>query len=297
MKLALFSDVHGRLRLVLHLIRCWQMAHRTELDGALIAGDLGCFPDPTKFDKATRRWIERDPEEAGFSRFFVHPQPEVAAMLAPEFGPLSAVRCPIIFVAGNHEDHDYLGFLRNHPPAPKAPDNTFPVDCYCAFHCLRDGFSTEVHGQDGLTLRIAGIWGIEDTRPGAPYRISPAAVEQLTRRGDGAIDILLTHDAPAEIFPSGGSAMVTKAIRTCQPHFHLFGHVHPPHGQHEFGLPGLRTKSWILKDLSFGRDGSESLAGTMAILDWTENSKSIQLANDWLSQMRLGSWQQILPTH
>jgi hypothetical protein len=68
MKLALFSNVHGRLRLVLHLIRCWQMAHRTELDGGLIAGDLGCFPDPTKFDNAARRWIERDPEEAGFSR-------------------------------------------------------------------------------------------------------------------------------------------------------------------------------------------------------------------------------------
>ena len=44
MKIALFSDVHGRLRVVLRLIRCWQMAHRTYLDGALIAGDLGCFP-------------------------------------------------------------------------------------------------------------------------------------------------------------------------------------------------------------------------------------------------------------
>jgi hypothetical protein len=112
------------------------MAHRTEPDGGLIAGDLGCFPDPTKFDNATRRWIERDPEEAGFSRFFVHPQPEVEAMLAPEFGPLSAVRCPIIFVAGNHEDHDYLGSLRGHPPAPKSPGHTFPVDCYRTFHCL-----------------------------------------------------------------------------------------------------------------------------------------------------------------
>ena len=69
-----------------------------------------------------------------------------------------------------------------------------------------------------------------------------------------------------------------------------------PHGQREFGLPGLRTKSWILKDLSFGRDGSGNLADTMAILDWTKNSKSIQLADDsWLKQMRLGSWQQVLP--
>jgi hypothetical protein len=57
-------------------------------------------------------------------------------MLAPEFGPLSTVRGPIIFVAGNDEDHDYLGSLRGHPPAPKSPDHTFPVDCYRTFHCL-----------------------------------------------------------------------------------------------------------------------------------------------------------------
>ena len=48
MKLVLFSDVHGRLRIVLHLIRRWQMAHKIYLDGALIAGDLGCFPDITQ---------------------------------------------------------------------------------------------------------------------------------------------------------------------------------------------------------------------------------------------------------
>jgi hypothetical protein len=45
MKIALFSDVHGHLRIVLHLIRNWQMTHKIHLDGALIAGDLGCFPD------------------------------------------------------------------------------------------------------------------------------------------------------------------------------------------------------------------------------------------------------------
>ena len=44
-KLALFSDVHGHLRIVLHMMRCWQVTHQEKLDGALVAADLGCFPD------------------------------------------------------------------------------------------------------------------------------------------------------------------------------------------------------------------------------------------------------------
>lgn len=73
MKIALFSDVHGRIRVVLHMMRCWQLANRQMLDGTLLAGDVGCFPDPAKFDRAARKWIEKDPEEAGFSRCFVKP--------------------------------------------------------------------------------------------------------------------------------------------------------------------------------------------------------------------------------
>jgi predicted phosphodiesterase len=79
MKIALFSDVHGHLRIVLHLIRNWQMAHQTRLDAGLVAGDLGVFPDLAKLDKATRHWMETDLEQAGFSQFFTQPQQTVDA--------------------------------------------------------------------------------------------------------------------------------------------------------------------------------------------------------------------------
>jgi hypothetical protein len=78
MKVALFSDVHGHLRIVLHLIRNWQIEHNSHLDGALIAGDLGCFPDSSKLDKATRRWVAVDPEQAGFTVI----RPDATSLLA-----------------------------------------------------------------------------------------------------------------------------------------------------------------------------------------------------------------------
>ena len=78
MKVALFSDVHGHLRPLLRVLQCWQMAHQTFLDGALLAGDLGCFPDLSRTDSATQRHTKNNPEEAGFSRFFVRPYPEIS---------------------------------------------------------------------------------------------------------------------------------------------------------------------------------------------------------------------------
>ena len=164
MKAALFSDVHGHLRILLHLIRNWQIAHATHLDAALIAGDLGCFPDPSKFDRATKRWIVRDPEEAGFAKYFTTPLAEVERLFEPEFGEFSAIRCPIVFVPGNHEDYGYIESASKKAPAPNAPENTFPVDCYKRFHCLRDGAFTTLLGEDSVRLRVAGIWGIENAK-------------------------------------------------------------------------------------------------------------------------------------
>lgn len=94
MDIALFSDVHGHLRLFLHMVRNWQIAHSSHFDVVLIAGDLGCFPEPSKFDKATKRWVGRDPEEAGFAKYFTSPVAEVERLFEPEFGEFCAIHKP-----------------------------------------------------------------------------------------------------------------------------------------------------------------------------------------------------------
>jgi hypothetical protein len=267
------------------------MAHQTYLDGALIAGDLGCFPDITRIDHATRRWMEIDPEEAGFSRFFVRPQAVIEGLFRSEYGEFSDVRCPIYFVPGNHEDYEFLNDNRM-----ATAQKTFTVDCYRRLHCIRDGAIVQIQGRDGNCLRIAGIWGIENTKPQAPYKINGASTKQLESLGKDKFDVLLTHDAPAEAYPDMGSKLITRVIRACQPSIHLFGHVHPIRGRHEFSLAGSRTESFILKDVSFGKSRRADLSGSLGILDWDGLVARVNVATDpWLKQMHYQTWEQVLP--
>ena len=291
MKVALFTDVHGRLRIVLHLIRNWQIEHKTHLDGALIAGDLGCFPDISRLDKSTRRWMESDPEEAGFSRFFTQPQDSVESLFKAEFGEFSDVSCPIFFVPGNHEDYAFLEAKQR-----ASEQEIFTVDYYRRFSCIRDGAVINLRGYDGNCLRIAGIWGIEKTVPQAPYQIKPDIIRKLVSRGEDNFDILLTHDAPAVAYPRDGSDAVTRVIRACKPSIHLFGHVRPVGGRHQYNVPNIRTRSFLLRDVSFGKKLDENLSGTMAILDWDGTDTRFELVQDnWIKRMRCGNWEQTWP--
>jgi hypothetical protein len=267
------------------------MAHKTYLDGTLIAGDLGCFPDITKVDHATRRWMGIDPEEAGFSRYFVKSQSAIERLFTQEFGEFSDVRCPIYFVPGNHEDYEFLNAKRM-----ATAQKTFAVDCYRRLHCIRDGAIVRIQGRDGNCVRVAGIWGIENTKPHAAYKINPASTGHLESLGKDEFDVLLTHDAPAEAYPDMGSKLIIRVIKACQPSIHLFGHVHPIRGRHEFSLAGSRTKSFILKDVSFGKSRNEDLSGSLGILDWDGSVARVSVATDpWLKQMRYQTWEQVLP--
>jgi hypothetical protein len=193
----------------------------------------------------------------------------VERFFEPEFGRFSAVRCPIFFVPGNHEDYDYIASTSRKEP---------------------------LNGENNTSLRVAGIWGIENARPNAPYQIKASTAQQLRARGRHTFDLLLTHDAPAEAYPHGGSALITQVIRECCPDIHLFGHVHPSQGIHEFLVPGCKTKSLVLKHVSFGKDGSKGLRGAMGILDWDGSRSNMEIVNeDWLQQMNYKNWDRVLP--
>lgn len=303
MKLALFSDVHGRLRIVLRMIQCWQIQHQTMLDGALLAGDIGCFPDESKFDKATRRWIERDPEEAGFPKYFMRPKAEIEEAFtgSPARGAFSAVKCPILFVAGNHESFDYLTDCEKAGHAPGAPAQTFSVDCYRRIHCIKNGAVVRVQGADSQTIRIAGLWGVENAREGSPKKISQQAAQQLQKRGPNGFDVLLTHDAPHHSYTGhAASETISKVLDTCRPPLHVFGHAHPVDGQHEFHRDPIPTWSWIFEDAGFGKDCNGTLTGAMGILTWGSSDLpqgwTIEMVqDDWLKSMRHRSWHHVWP--
>lgn len=283
---------------------CWQLKHQEFLDGALIAGDLGCFPDSSKFDDATQRWVDRDSEEAGFSEYFTRPKRQVQSLIEEneDLGPYSEVRCPVLFVPGNHEDYDYLSNAKENHRDGADLKNTFYVDCYQKFLCIDDGHTATLWGQDGCSITIGGLWGIRFTQQGAPYQINPEAVEQL-KTTKKEIDVLLTHDAPLGIFPQRGSPEIAEIIRERQPDFHFFGHVEPKDKKHCYADPDLPTESWIFEDLSFGRKMNENLAGSMGVLTWegtwderwVEEGTVELVTDDWLEFMRSRTWEDVYP--
>jgi hypothetical protein len=60
-----FGDLHGRVLPAFKLAHAWSREHGIDLAGLLQVGDLGYFPDPSRFDKATKRHAEKDSLEGG----------------------------------------------------------------------------------------------------------------------------------------------------------------------------------------------------------------------------------------
>ena len=60
-----FGDLHGRVLPAFKLAQAWSREHGVALAGLLQVGDLGYFPEPSRFDKATQRHAEK----VGFRNF------------------------------------------------------------------------------------------------------------------------------------------------------------------------------------------------------------------------------------
>ncbi len=60
-----FGDLHGRVLPAFRLATAWSREHGVRLAGLLQVGDLGYFPDPSRYDEATKRFVEKDSLESG----------------------------------------------------------------------------------------------------------------------------------------------------------------------------------------------------------------------------------------
>ena len=82
MKVAIFSDLHGRLLLAFKLAERYQRETGQNIDLILQCGDAGIFPELEHLDDATLRFAKKDRSELGFHDYFVTPHPKVEAALA-----------------------------------------------------------------------------------------------------------------------------------------------------------------------------------------------------------------------
>ncbi len=285
---AVFGDLHGHLRLMFQLCRLWQVQERIHLDGILICGDLGFFPDLTCIDKATHLYAKRDPEELGFARFFASPCPreEDQRLCSTIFGDpedFHTVRCPVVFCHGNHEDFQAL--------AQVAEKGAFvPVDVFGRINYLRSGEVAELAG-----LRIAALGGAPEL-PGKPEcpivgpRVSPKGACRLRTQ---SFDVLLSHCAPWEVIPKLGSHEVSAVIRSCRPAYNFYGH-------YSFAIPPKtvgRTQCIWHEGVAFQRVNRQFIGpiqpGCMGILRWKspdEHDYSL-VDRPWFRAVTAHTWQ------
>jgi hypothetical protein len=272
-----FGDLHGRVLPAFRLAQAWSREHGIALAGLLQVGDLGVFPDPSRFDKATKRHAARDSLESGM-QLVVLPSPQADAVFASE-------PCPgaLWFTAGNHEDHELLNEWEH--GAGRGADS-FVVDAYGKVRCICDGHVAELPGG----LRVGALWGIDDRAPRARKSIPPRG--RISRRGTAALscaafDVLLTHESPRDaVLTDSGSEEIGAVIRYARPAFAFFGHYHGT-GRRVEGDFGA-TRVYHLSHLELRSRAEE---GSVGVLTWDSGAGDFAYLDPaWLRTVTRHNW-------
>jgi hypothetical protein len=272
-----FGDLHGRVLPAFKLAQAWSREHGVALAGLLQVGDLGYFPDPSRFDKATKRHAAKDSLEGGV-RLVAQPSEEADAVFAVE-------SCPgaLWFTAGNHEDYELLKEWES--GAGHAADS-FVVDAYGKLRCLRDGHVAELPGG----LRVGALWGIDDKAPRARQKIPPGG--RIRHRSTAALscarfDVLLAHESPRDAILAGhGSEDIGSVIRCARPAFAFFGHYHST-GRRVEGDFGA-TRVYHLSHLELDSRAEE---GSVGLLTWDGGAGDFAYLDPaWLRTVTRHNW-------
>lgn len=283
MNIAIFADLHGRILLCFKLCARWERETGQKIDLILQAGDLGVFAHESRLDKATRRYARKDPTELGFLTHFMAYDPKVAAVLAE-------TTCPMIFVRGNHEDHDWLDELER-----QSSGALFAVDAYKRIFCLSSGIPYTPSQSD----KAPTILGIGRTGPlvgeSHSYRsqfIQPYEANRLRRLKKSRCDILLTHDSARDSVTVGyGMKEIRQTLDSFSPSYHFYGHTGRPCNQKLYSN-GV-TLSVKLSDLSWKRsEGGLLPSGVMGLLRWQspDEHRFEVLDEGWIKEYSAHQW-------
>ena len=260
----------------------WQRETGQTVDLILQAGDLGCYPDAERLDKATIRHAERDPTELGFLNDFARSSPRIAALLAD-------TTCPLVFVRGNHEDQRWLDARERGVSGP-----IFSVDAYQRIWCLRTGVPYRF-SRGAASIQIVGVGriGAKDGDPDVrrSVYIQPEEARRLRMLGAAdAPDLLLTHDsARDEVTVGYGMHAIREFLDRWRPQYHIYGHTGKPCMLHA-DSNGV-TSALKLSDLNWRRDGALE-TGVMAHLRWDgpDNHELSVIDAAWLNEYSRYGW-------
>ena len=185
-----FGDLHGRVLPAFRLAQAWSREHGVALDGLLQVGDLGYFPDPGRFDKATQRHAERDPLEGGV-RLVRRPSEEADDVFAERALP----RGDVVHRRQSRGLRTAEGVEAGRRPRA----DSFAVDAYGKLRCIRDGRVAELPG--GLRVGACGASTTAHRRPRADPAGAASAVAPRRRLRLRRFDVLLDARVAARRHP------------------------------------------------------------------------------------------------
>ena len=272
MIIAVFSDVHGKILPCFKLCERWEKENDEKIDLILQTGDLGIFPNPERLDSATKRHARNDEEELGFYYNFYQKQKRAENVL-------KKLGCNLVFVRGNHEDHDFLDSLE-----VEHEGVIFPVDVYNRIFCLKSGL-VYTFRKGSEEIRILGIGRISERAKRKPDKkyIQEYERHRILSQKEG-FDILLTHDSAKDFVTKGfGAKEIRFVLEKFKPVYHFYGHTGEEFNVKHFGstiVVKVSDLKWEKSDT-----GSVLKKGCMAIMHWEDRKMhSLEVADIYWSR-------------
>ncbi|WP_294315776.1 metallophosphoesterase [uncultured Chryseobacterium sp.] len=282
MKIALFSDIHGKILLPFKLVDLYQKETGHKIDFILQCGDIGAYPNLEKLNKATIKHAQYDRDELGFHDDFTKENPEIRTFL-------DELDIDMICVRGNHEDHDFLDHLENQYPS----DSLFPIDVYTRVFVCKSGWEQKLEAENE-TLNFVGIGRIGDRKGRSEKRFiqdyERKEINKLLKTKD-TFDLLITHDKDDSSQRGYGMAEIREVLDHVIFHYHFYGHTGEPYKK-ETDFNGI-TQSIKIKELEFNESGILE-KGCMIILTKEKGELNMEIVDQKLTNtMTKFNWKSV----
>jgi predicted phosphodiesterase len=255
MRVAIFSDIHGKILLPFKLVDLYQQETGNKIDCILQCGDIGAFPDIENLDKATIKHARYDRDELGFHDDFTKIKPEIKSFL-------DELNINMICVRGNHEDHDFLDNLEK----KYDEDSIFPIDVYERVFVCKSGITQTIKTTEE-TLNFVGIGRIGDRKRRKEKQFIQEYEQKVVRKllkTKDTFDVLITHDKDDSSQRGYGMAEIREVLDNVIFQYHFYGHTGEDFKQ-ELDTNGI-TQSVKIKELEFNETGILE-KGCMVILE------------------------------
>lgn len=270
MRVAIFSDIHGKILLPFKLVDLYQKETGNKIDFILQCGDIGAYPNIEHLDKATIKHAQYDRDELGFYDDFTRINQNVKTFL-------DKLNITMICVRGNHEDHDFLDNLEK----KNFQNSAFPIDIYGRVVVCKSGLKQKLETENEV-LSFVGIGRIGDRKARTEKRFiqdyERKEVKKLLKTTD-TFDILITHDKDDSSQRGYGMPEIREVLDNVIFYYHFYGHTGEPFKQ-ETDFNGI-TESIKIKELEFNKSGILE-KGSMVILKKENGQLDIEIVDQQL---------------